>query len=273
MDIFKEITDRIMAQMENGIIPWHKPWIAAGQCISHTTGNPYSLLNQMLLGRPGEYITFKQCQAEGGNVRKGEKASMVVFWKWLTVEDEETGTEKDIPYLRYYNVFHIDQCDGISPKHIQTLPCAVNPDERAEQVMTDYLQRSGVQVIHQESDRAFYRPSTDAITLPMMQQFTGTTEYYGTAFHEMIHSTGHPSRLDRLEKTAFFGTEAYSKEELIAEIGASVLVHHTGLESTESFRNNTAYIQNWLKVLKDDKRFIVSAAGKAEKAVSLILGT
>ena len=120
--------------------------------------------------------------------------------------------------------------------------------------------------------KAFYRPSTDSITLPLLAQFKETAEYYSTAFHEMIHSTGHKTRLDRLKKTAFFGSEAYSKEELIAEIGAATLVNHAGLETSRSFRNSTAYVQNWLRVLQNDKRFIVSAAGKAEKAVNLILG-
>ena len=117
-----------------------------------------------------------------------------------------------------------------------------------------------------------YRPSTDSITLPQLAQFKETAEYYSTAFHEMIHSTGHKTRLDRLEKTVFFGAEAYSKEELIAEIGAATLVNHAGLETSRSFRNSAAYVQNWLRVLKNDKRFIVNAAGKAEKAVNLILG-
>ena len=103
------------------------------------------------------------------------------------------------------------------------------------------------------------------------KQFVSTAEYYSTAFHEVVHSTGHQSRLNRLNSAAFFGTEEYSKEELVAEIGASALVNHVGLETSTSFRNNAAYIQNWLSVLKDDKRFIVSAAGKAEKAVNLIL--
>jgi len=132
--------------------------------------------------------------------------------------------------------------------------------------------REGVKLHHDNGGSAFYRPSTDSITLPHMAQFSATAEYYSTLFHEMTHSTGHKSRLDRLEKTAFFGTEAYSKEELIAEIGAAALVNHAGLETPESFRNNAAYVQNWLQVLKNDKRFIVSAAGKAEKAVNLILG-
>jgi len=272
MDIFKVITDRIIEQMENGIIVWEKPWISAGQCISHTTGKPYSLLNQMMLNRPGEYVTYKQCIEEGGHVRKGEKSSMVVFWKWLKVMDDETQEEKEVPMLRYYNVFHIDQCKGITAKHNQPLPDNAQPDVTAETVIADYISRSGVKVIQEHGDRAYYRPSTDTITLPMMQQFKSTAEYYSTLLHEATYSTGHHTRLDRLDKTAFFGTEQYSKEELIAEMGSAALVNHCGIETDHSIRNNAAYIQNWLQVLRNDKRFIVSASAKAEKAVNLILG-
>ena len=109
MDIYSEITNRIINEMEVGVIPWQKPWVASGGCVSYATGKPYSLLNQMLLGAPGEYATFKQIRQAGGYVRKGEKAHMVVFWKWLEKEDEETGEMKSIPFLRYYNVFHISQ--------------------------------------------------------------------------------------------------------------------------------------------------------------------
>ena len=116
-----------------------------------------------------------------------------------------------------------------------------------------------------------YRPSTDEIILPIRKQFVSTAEYYSTVWHELVHSTGHPSRLNRLDRVVAFGSDVYSKEELVAEIGAATLVNHVGLETTSSFRNSAAYIQNWLKVLKDDKRFIVSAAGRAEKAVNLIL--
>ena len=272
MDLYQEITNRIMSQMEGGVIPWQKPWVSAGSCISYATGKPYSLLNQMLLGRPGEYLTFNECRKAGGYVRKGEKASMVVFWTWLQKEDEETGEVKDIPFLRYYNVFHIDQCEGLKARRAEPLPQTVNPDQQAEAIISNYLRTSGVRLHHEQGDRAFYRPSSDSITLPLLAQFCETAEYYSTAFHEMVHSTGHNSRLDRLEKTAFFGSEAYSKEELVAEIGASALVNHAGLETASSFRNNAAYVQNWLQVLRNDKRFIVSAAGKAEKAVKLILG-
>ena len=274
MDIYAAVTDRIIAQMEQGVIPWQKPWVSNGKAISHATGKPYSLLNQMLLGRPGEYVTFKQCQEAGGKVKKGEKAQLVVFWKWIETEDEETGGTKEVPFLRYYNVFHIDQCEGITAKYITeaTFPNGASTVEHAQEIIYDYLGRTGVKLSHSEGDRAFYRPSTDEIVLPMRKQFVSTAEYYGTAFHELTHSTGHPSRLNRLDKVASFGSEVYSKEELVAEIGAASLVNHVGLETSTSFRNNAAYIQNWLTVLRSDKRFIVSAAGKAEKAVRFILG-
>ena len=273
MDIYAAITDRIIAQMEQGIIPWQKPWISSGKAISHATGKPYSLLNQMLLGRPGEYLTFRQCQEAGGKVKKGEKSSMVVFWKWIEQEDEETGETKELPFLRYYNVFHIDQCEGITAKHSaeNVFPDGVSTVEQAQAIIYDYLSREGVKLLHQEGDRAFYRPSTDEIVLPIRKQFVSTAEYYSTVFHELAHSTGAPTRLNRLSSAAFFGRDEYSKEELVAEIASCALVNHVSLETSTSIRNNAAYIQNWLSVLKGDKRFIVSAAGKAEKAVNLIL--
>ena len=272
MDIYGEITNRIIAEMEKGEIPWKKPWMASGLAVSHTTGKPYSLLNQMLLGRAGEYLTFKQVQQEKGYVRKGEKAHMVVFWKWLEKEDEETGETAQIPFLKYYNVFHVDQCEGITAKHVAKMPEVAEADAEAETIIADYVAREGVTIENQEGNAAFYAPALDKIVLPLMKQFAETAEYYSTAFHEMVHSTGHMKRLARIDSPANFGSESYSKEELIAELGASALVHHCGLETSESFRNSAAYLQNWLQVLKNDKRFIVSAAGKAEKAFNYILG-
>ena len=303
MDIYAAVTERIIEQMEQGIIPWQKPWISNGKAISHANGKPYSLLNQLMLGRPGEYLTFKQCQQVGGKVKKGEKASMVVFWKFIEQEDEETSRserpkgansgediypqprscdakagqpkheKKEVPFLRYYNVFHIDQCEGVSAKYTTeaAFPDGADTLAAAQDIIYDYLSREGVQLSHEEGDRAFYRPSADEIVLPIRKQFVSTAEYYSTVFHELTHSTGHEKRLNRLNRAAFFGTEDYSKEELVAEIGAATLVNHIGLETSGSLRNSAAYIQNWLKVLKDDKRFIVSAAGRAEKAVNLIL--
>ena len=153
------------------------------------------------------------------------------------------------------------------------MPDGAEAIEEAQEIIYGYLERENVKLLHQEGDRAFYRPSTDEVVLPIRKQFMSTAEYYSTVFHELTHSTGHASRLNRLTQAAFFGSEDYSKEELVAEIGAAALVNHVGLETSNSLRNNVAYIQNWLRVLKDDKRFIVSASGKAEKAVNLILGS
>ena len=272
MDIYAEITGRIIDQMEQGIIPWERPWIGSDAAVSYATGKPYSLLNQMLLGEPGEYITYKQCIQAGGHVRKGEKARMIVFWKWLQQEDEETGEIKEIPCLRYYNVFHINQCENIAPRHIVSSCTPVAADSATDAIISSYLETSGVKLCHQDICRAFYRPSDDSVTLPRQSQFKSTSAYYSTAFHELIHSTGHASRLNRIDCTAHFGSEEYSKEELVAEIGAAALVNYAGLETVDSFRNNTAYVQNWLHVLRNDKRFIVSASVRAEKAVNLILG-
>lgn len=283
-DLYQEITDRIMAEMENGIIPWEKPWTGSNCAISHTSGKPYSLLNQMLLGKPGEYVTYKQALAEGGQVRKGEKSKFVVFWKWLekdtkdisgnVVLDENGNPMKDsIPFLKYYNVFHIDQCEGLAPKHELHVNNDIHPIETAQQVLDGYTSREGIKLEYVEGDRAFYRPATDEIFLPLMEQFSTANGFYDTAFHECVHSTGHPKRLNRvMANAAAFGSEDYSKEELVAEIGACGVMHELGLETEKTFRNNVAYIQSWLKALKDDKRMIVSAAGRAEKAVNMILG-
>ena len=291
MDLYKEITDRIISELENGKIPWHQPWVAAGcgaRAVSHVTKKPYSLLNQFMLGRPGEYLTFKQVQKEGGKVRKGEKGHMVVFWKFVEdksksgkkTSEDETENEKSkpvfkkkIPVLKYYTVFHIDQCEGIKPKFAPpVLPNAAEAVETADNIINNYIEREHITLTFVEGNEAYYRPSTDTIVLPTKAQFKATAEFYGTAFHEMTHSTGHESRLKRIEKKAAFGNEEYSKEELVAEIGSAALVHQCGIETPDSMKNNAAYVQSWLSVLKNDKRFIVSAAGKAEKAVKFILG-
>lgn len=275
--VYEMVTDRIIEELEKGIIPWEKPWTGTqGGAISGTTGKPYSLLNQMLLSKPGEWYTFNQIQKMGGKVRKGEKSSMVVFWKQIPVKetDPDTGktTEKLVPMLRYFNVFHVDQCEDIKAKTID--PEAVDPatDETADAIIAGYLKRSGVQLEHCRCDEAYYKPSLDLVVLPLLEQFPHIERYYSTAFHELTHSTGHSSRLNRLTKTAYFGNAEYSKEELVAEIGAASLLNHCGLETRHSFKNSAAYIQSWLEVLRGDSRFIVSAASKAEKAVNFILG-
>jgi len=275
-DIYAAVTDRIIQQMEQGVLPWSKPWGGvSGGAYSGTTGKPYSLLNQMLLSKPGAYYTFSQIQKQGGSVRKGEKAQMVVFWKQIPIKDQDSQTgevrENLIPMLRYYNVFHIDQCEGITCTNVTEEQ--QHTDEDADSIIKAYLDRSGVALIQRISDEAYYSPVSDCVVLPVPEQFKSMEERYSTAFHELAHSTGHQRRLDRLRTTARFGNESYSKEELVAEITATALMSYTGLETKGTFRNSTAYIQNWLTALRKDKRMIVSASGAASKAFDYIIAT
>lgn len=272
-DIYAAVTDRIIHQMERGIIPWQKPWGGMeGGAYSGSTGKPYSLLNQILLEKPGAYYTFNQIHKMGGNVRKGEKSSLIVFWKQIPVkeQDSQTGEIKTsiVPMLRYYNVFHVDQCEGIASTATKQEPMQTSPE--AENIINEYIQRSGVKFVQQVSDEAYYSPSRDRVVLPMTEQFASMAEYYSTAFHELAHSTGHQSRLNRLRATAHFGSESYSKEELVAEITAAALMQLTGLETKGTFRNTAAYIQSWLSALRNDKRLIVTATGAATKAFDYI---
>ena len=284
-NLYAQVTEQIVKQLENGIVPWQKPWTCNGilGCISHTNGKPYSLLNQWLLeNRAGEWLTYKQIQAEGGCVKAGEKAHIVVFWKYLDKIEkvmDENGNEVEeivgrIPYLKSYPVFHIDQTEGIVAKYeVKQDENQNEPIESAEKVAGEYISREGLKFESVQSDRAFYRPSTDSVTIPMIAQFKVVEEYYSTLFHELTHSTGHAKRLNRdgVAKVNFFGDEGYSKEELVAEIGAAFICQTLGLDCTKAFDNSVAYIQSWLKVLKNDTKMIVAAAAKAEQAVKFIL--
>ena len=273
-DLYQMITDRIIAQLEAGTVPWHKPWKGSSGAISRSTGKPYSVLNQLLLPYDGEYVTFKQAAEEGHPVKKGEKASAVFFFKFIETENKDTGEKKSVPLLKYYSVFHISQCPGMKPRFAisEEQHNNLQPDMKAEEIINNYISRSGVHLQKEKSNRAYYSPVQDMIVVPEISQYTELPEYYSTIFHEAVHSTGHPSRLNRITDVAQFGSESYSKEELTAELGASYLVNTAGLETDSSFQNSAAYLNGWLSALKGDKRFIVSAAGKAEKAVEMILG-
>ena len=277
--VYEMVTDRIMEQLENNIIPWQKPWagIRSG-AFNRISKKPYSLLNQMLLKFDGEYASYKQWQDIGGHVRKGAKSEIVVFWKIQPVEEEhEDGTKevKQIPFLRYYNVFHISQVDGVEPLPKEELNNDIEPIEKAENILYDYWTREDITVEHKAGDKAYYSPNLDLICLPLFEQFTSANEYYSTAYHESIHSTMKESRCNRAEdckgKLVAFGSE-YGKEELVAEIGSANLMNIAGIETSGTVRNSTAYIQSWLSVLRNDTKFIVSASSKAEKAVKYILG-
>ena len=279
-NIYQDITDKIIAQLQKGIIPWTKPWVCNGKILSHATGKPYSLLNRMLLERPGEYATFKQVQEAGGRVKKGAKGERIYFFKPTIIETEKekdgeiTMDKKKCFLLRGYVVFHLDDTEGLKPKWNTEKPCGTEnkPDEHAEAIANAYLTRENIKLIFQEYDRAFYSPARDFIQIPPLKNFRSSNNYYGVLFHEITHSTGTKKRLNRFaDGPQPFGSNDYSKEELVAEMGSAMMLAELGLETKTTHTNNAAYIQNWLQALKGDANLVVGAASKAEKAVRFIL--
>ncbi|MED4852228.1 zincin-like metallopeptidase domain-containing protein [Caldifermentibacillus hisashii] len=266
--IYEMVTERIIEKLEQGVVPWKRPFIKH-PAVNWRTQKPYKGVNRLLLDG-GEYATFKQIKEAGGKVKSGEKAQIVIFWKWIEIENEE-GEIKKFPLLRYYSVFEINtQCEGLESKRMDTFEH--EPLEKCEEIVKGY---ENAPEIRHVSGRAYYRPADDIINVPGMKDFEKVEEYYSTLFHEMIHSTGHESRLNRsgvrdLSENPF-GSEIYSKEELVAEIGASMLCGIAGIENN-TIDNSANYIQSWLEKLKNDKKLIVHASQQAEKACNYILG-
>ena len=291
--IYQTVTDRIVKSLEAGIIPWEKPWQSptyAGGSVPRNfrTGKPYRGVNVMLLwSAPYSapfWLTYKQAQELGGSVRKGEKGTQIAFYKRFAgkkdgaeqVEElpEENDKQPRSPYmLTSYTVFNVEQCDGL--KLPELLP-AVEPDIFAEDaackaVVEGWVGRPILQLLSETERRACYRPATDTVHMPARHRFLEPSLYYSTLFHELVHSTGHETRLRRTFG-ASFGDDLYSREELVAETGAAFLCAIAGIDNAHSARNTTAYLQNWMQQLKGDNRLILQAASAAQKAVDLITG-
>ena len=224
------------------------------------------------------WVTFKQAKQLGGNVRKGERSTPCVFWKWIARknENDETGeTEnKKIPLVRYYNVFNVEQCDGITHKRLEAdhaEPVPFNPIEAAEAIVSGYPEPPTIAQDGRGS--AFYRPATDSIHMPMQESFDSEAHYYATLFHELSHSSGSEKRLARpgVTNRARYGGHEYSQEELVAEMGAAFLLAEAGIDSDGLVDNSAAYVASWLKALRNDKKLVVLAAAQAQKAVDHIL--
>ena len=287
VNVYQMVTDRVIEQLEKGVCPWQRPWTGAsledGGAISYTSRRPYSMLNQMLLGRAGEWMTWKQIKDNGGKLKKGAKAGMVVFFKQTAfkkeVENENGEKEERIctyPLLKYYNVFHIDDCEGIESKVKEIEPKEHEPIEECENIINGYVEREDGLTFQNDkpSGQAYYSPSKDLVVVPKINQYEIVEEYYSTTFHELTHSTMKKSRCDREEdnKMAAFGSKDYSREELVAELGAAMLCTYTGLDSEKAFKNSVAYLKGWLKALKNDNKMIVWASSRAEKAARYIIG-
>lgn len=278
--VYEIITDRICEILEKGEIPWHKPWTCKpGTMHQNAKGREYNGLNIIMLNcmaatmnyKSNQWITYKQAGERGWQVRKGEKGTPVIYWNWVNTEKEDKTGKKvtdSIPFLRYYTVFNFDQVEGAPAPAPEEEPGTIEPIVICENIVNRMPNKPAIK---QSGTGAFYSPDLDFVNMPMAE-WDKAEEYYSTLFHELIHSTGHVSRLGRFkdEGRVHFGSDKYSKEELIAELGAAFLCGNTGIEQT-TIENSAAYIQSWLKALKNDKRMIVFAAAAAQKAADYIL--
>jgi antirestriction protein ArdC len=274
--VYDLITERIIAMLEAGTVPWRKPWQAkSGFPRNLVSGKCYRGINVFLLHAMSYespfWLTFKQAQQLGGTVRKGEKACPVVFWKQLEIEDRESHEIEKIPMLRFYYVFNTAQCDGLKDVPAPVVETPLSAATKPEEIIAFMPQRPEIKY---GMRKAFYSPAEDIIAMPDRERFENEAGFFSTLYHEAIHSTGHVSRLNRptLTESAGFGSNPYCKEELIAEMGAAFLCGQAGIgEST--LENSAAYLQNWLEQLQNDKKLIVQAAAMAQKAADFVLGT
>jgi antirestriction protein ArdC len=284
-DVYTRVTERIISDLEQGIRSWMKPWSAehaAGRIsrpLRHN-GTPYRGMNVLLLWGEATakgyaapiWMTYKQAQEIGGQVRKGERGSLVVYANTVTkTEQDENGSdvEREIPFMRGYTVFNVEQIDGL-PQHYYAQP--VNPLPLTERIdnADRFMTATGASIAH-GGNQAFYAPARDAIQLPPFEAFRDKESYYATALHELCHWTKAKNRLDRDFSAKRFGDEGYAREELVAELGAAFLCADLGI-TPEIRDDHAAYLGHWLKVLKEDKRAIFSAAAHAQRAADYLQG-
>lgn len=273
-DVRSDVTERIMAQLEAGRIPWRQPWKSTVGQPQSIDGRPYRGINALLLGMSGygdpRWGTFNAIRRHGGRVRKGEKSTVVVLWKPFVTVDKETGERVRRLMLRYFRVFNVEQADGLNLKPLDRI-APLEPDEvstAVQRVLDEYVDGP---TVHYGGD-AWYDPQVDVINLPELARFESSSRFATTAFHEAIHSTGHSSRLARDEVVhgGRFGSPDYSREELVAEMGAAMTAALLGIEV--DYPQSGSYIKGWLQALDNDKGLIISAAARAQHAVDRLLG-
>lgn len=281
-DLYQDVTDRILALLDQGVVPWRSPILSSGPAgwpRNLESDRPYRGVNVFLLALTAwergyaspTWLTFNQARARGGSVRKGEKSTLVVFWKLYKTTDQKTGEPAEVPVLRHFRVFNTEQCDGIDAPALPTPQRAeFTPIGAAEAIVRGY---TGGPAITHGGHRACYRPLRDAVHIPEPERFISAQEYYGTLFHELAHSTGHRTRLDRGIDTnlAPFGSPEYGREELVAEMAAAFLCGACGIEPA-TIENQAAYLRGWIKALRADKRLVILAAGAAQRAADWIRG-
>jgi antirestriction protein ArdC len=276
--IYQMITDQIIEKLDAGVVPWDKGWTSYGGSmpVNLISNKAYRGINVLLLALQGfenpYWLTFNQAKKIGAKIKKGSQSTTVIFWKWIKKLDKDTGETTGFPMLRYYRVFNADQCEDISHKRIEELR-ALETDETPEFEPIEEMEKVWLgcknkpELTHNES-RAYYDPSEDRINMPKRKAFKRAEEYYSTLFHELAHGTGHSKRLNRCD-WGFFGSEIYSKEELTAELTAAFVMASVGSEVT--LDRSVSYIHNWSNALKQDRKMIVQAAARAQKAADYIL--
>jgi antirestriction protein ArdC len=282
MNVYQEVTDRMVASLEAGVVPWRQPWKArATENVpsNFASRKSYRGVNVWLLMcspfPSRQWITYKQARDIGAQVRKGEHGARVVFWRIGKDQDADTGKWDSWAFMRTYTVFNVDQCEGI-PRELplgdeSALP--FTPIESAERVVAGYLAHAHHPSLTHGGDRAFYSPGYHTVTMPHPGTFSDAESYYATIFHEFGHSTMHPTLLNREEgRGGAFGSSRYSKEELVAEFTAAFICAETGIRNDRLDEQHAAYLAGWLRALKNDRSLVVGAAQRAQRAADLILG-
>ena len=277
-DVYADVTKKMMDALENGVVPWRKPWTTMGAHRNLASGREYRGINVFLTSlaamRGGYayplWLTMKQTNRLGGRVRAGERGTMVVFWEPRVdvrkLDDGEEEERRRLVFKKYY-VWNVEQIDGLVLPEPKAVGAASH--EGAETVWEGYADKP---LLSHGGSAAFYSPALDAIQLPPRATFEGTGAYYQVLFHEAIHSTGAKTRLNRstVTQAGRFGDANYTQEELVAEMGGAMLLAQAGLEP--AYENSAAYLRGWLKALDEDKRLVVVAAQAAEKAARYVIG-
>jgi len=281
--IYQIITDKILAELDAGNVPWDKPWHTEGVPKSFVTKKAYRGINSFNLNfsvignnwsRP-YFLTFNQTKKLGAQVKKGSTSEMVIFWNFIEKKEIVAGQEKvvgRIPLLRYYRVFNIDQVEGLDLSKLPEVKKEKKHADifRAETLIKGY--KDSPKVIHTNKHRAYYSPLEDIINIPPKECFDNIEDFYSTHFHESVHSTLHQPRLNRSDaQHNFRGDYDYSKEELVAEMGAAFLCGMSGI-AKKTIKNSAAYIDTWRQKISQDVKLVVCAAAKAQKAVDYITG-
>lgn len=281
-DPHQAVTDRILADLETGVRPWTRPWADGGMGVRplRHDGQPYHGVNVLTLWAEAAlsdysspvWMTFRQALAIGGVVRKGEKGARVVYANRLTrrePDDHGQEAERSIAFLKTYTVFNLAQIDGLDERYPPAPIPDLDPTLRVAAAEA-FFAATGARIAHGGA-QAFYAPGADRIQVPPFETFKDAESYYAVLGHEMTHWTAHPSRLDRHFGAGRFGSSAYAREELVAELGTAFLCADLGL-SLEPRPDHAAYLASWLDILHGDKRFIFSAAAHAERAVAWLHG-